>query len=135
MPNRTLTHAGCVVFRPEASETLFLIVSSKHDKHWVLPKGKIDTVDKTIESTALRELKEEAGVEGRIIQPISIQSYTQKDGLIAVQYYIVEYKGEVTPKEDRVVRWETAEMALELISFDETKKVLQEALDIIRSWS
>ena len=135
MPNRELTHAGCVVFRPEGSKTLFLVVSSKHDKHWVLPKGKIDTKDRTIEDAALRELKEEAGVEGKIIRPISIRAFTQKDRQIAVQYYIVEYKGETTPMEDRTVRWETADVALDLISFDETKNAFLEALDIIRSWS
>ena len=128
---QALTHAGCVVFRSEGNETLFLIVSSSNGKHWVLPKGHLDDRESP-EAAALRELKEEAGVKGQILEPLLIQKYKKAEELVIIQYYLVRMIGIHKPKEDRVLRWEDEKTALKMLSFKEAKSALREAVDAIR---
>src|SRR3990167_11354460 len=68
------TSAGGVVYkrslrpsglRKESNKIEFLIVQHSGHHRWVLPKGWIDAGE-TKEETAVREVKEEAGVEAEI---------------------------------------------------------------------
>ena len=54
--------AGGVAFRRVQSEVEIAIVSVKPSLRWQLPKGIVDPGE-TMEVTALREVKEEAGIE------------------------------------------------------------------------
>lgn len=72
--------AGGVVYRNE-KETEFLIVQHSGHHRWVLPKGWIDEGE-TKEQTAVREVKEEGGVDAEIekyLDQITI-FYTSKEG-------------------------------------------------------
>jgi len=131
MKQKKLTHAGCVVFQEKGSRRTYLIVTSSSGKHWVLPKGHIEKGE-TPRKAALRELREEAGVVGKIIQPGPTQSYARKDKEIIVQYFVVRFGKSVEPDEDRTLRWETQKKALELLSFDEAKMALRESLKLMR---
>ncbi|MDP2672178.1 MAG: NUDIX domain-containing protein, partial [Candidatus Daviesbacteria bacterium] len=57
--------AGGIVYKKENGEIFILV--SQHSQHhgWVFPKGLIDEGE-TKEATAIREVKEEAGVDGKI---------------------------------------------------------------------
>lgn len=57
--------AGGVVYRRVEEKIEFLIVQHSGHHRWVLPKGWIDAGE-TKEETAVREVKEEAGVEAEI---------------------------------------------------------------------
>ena len=69
-----LTHAGSVTYRQDQKETFYLIISSSDGAHWVLPKGHIES-NESPEETALRELREEAGIIGEIVDRLLIQSF------------------------------------------------------------
>jgi mutator protein MutT len=124
---KSLTHAGCVVFRDDEESIRYLIISSSTGEHWVLPKGHIDPGE-TPEVAAIRELEEETGVLGEIIQLLSTQTYTMPGKVVVVQYYLVRMKGSKTPTEGRKLRWEKKEAALKLLSFIEAQKALDDAL-------
>lgn len=131
--NSAITHAGCVVFREDEGGKRFLVVSSSSGDHWVLPKGHIKKREEP-EQAALRELEEEAGVLGEIIQPLSIQSYIKnsgKDKEAIIQYYLVQWTEDVKPREKREIRWKDAAAALALLSFESARSALQEALAVI----
>jgi 8-oxo-dGTP pyrophosphatase MutT (NUDIX family) len=128
---QALTHAGCVVFRSEGDKTLFLIVSSSSGKHWVLPKGHIEAGESP-EAAALRELKEEAGIKGQILGPLLIQKFEKNKENVTIQYFLVQMIGVQAPREDRILRWESEETALKILTFDEAKSAFQEALIAIR---
>ncbi len=125
------THAGCVVYRPLKNEPLFLIVASSDGNSWVLPKGHIEEGE-LMEETALRELREEAGVIGEIVGKISTQHFMKSDESVVVQYFLVRECGNVEPQEVRSIRWENEGSARELLSFDDAKTVLEEAAAIIQ---
>lgn len=126
-----LTHAGCIVFREEDGKKRYLIISSSSGKHWVLPKGHIERGE-TPEETALRELREEAGVTGEIIYPLSAKTRFNKSGEeTIIQYYLVKQVGTVKPKEKRKIRWEEKTSMLELLSFEDARQAFLDALDVL----
>lgn len=131
MKQEKLTHAGCIVFQVKGKRKTYLIAASSTGKHWILPKGHIEKGESPRQA-ALRELREETGVVGKIVQVGLTQSYSMKDEEVVVQYYIVRFAKTTKADEDRALRWETQKKALEILSFDEAKKALRESLKIIR---
>lgn len=130
MPETT-THAGAVVFRGNDDRVLYLVVSSSDGANWVLPKGHIDAGE-SAEIAALRELAEEAGVTGEIIERLSIQHFPKGTKAGAVQYFLIRELGTTAAAENRTIRWENEESAVQLLTFDESKAALQEGAEVVR---
>ena len=127
----SLTHAGAVAFKVEEGEPRFLIVSSSDRTHWVLPKGHIEPGESP-ETTALRELREEAGVTGELKVPLSVQSFEKAGQTIHVQYFLIGVIAVDRGREGRVVRWEKEGESLRLLSFSNAREVLSRAAEIVR---
>lgn len=125
------THAGSVTFRPTEHKPLFLVISSSDGNHWVLPKGHIEPGESP-EEAALRELREEAGVTGRVIERLAIEEFAMEKEKVTVQYVLVEALGLGQPQEPRTIRWEQEGAALQLLSFEEAKRALRQGADKIR---
>ncbi len=87
------THAGGLVYRQLNGQKEYLLVSSKNVAlAWVLPKGHIHE-NETAEQAALREIKEEAGVEGAIVKPLGVVStVTWFMKVKVVAFYLVKMK-------------------------------------------
>ena len=93
--------SGGAVFKKNGEEVLWLIrktAASKlyPDQHWMLPKGRIDA-DEKIEETALREVKEETGVEAKIKGKIGTEKYFFRHparGLVLkfATYFLMEHQ-------------------------------------------
>jgi 8-oxo-dGTP pyrophosphatase MutT (NUDIX family) len=128
---QTLTHAGAVVFREHDNEILYLVVSSSDGANWVLPKGHIDPGE-TPEIAALRELAEEAGVLGLIVDRLSVREFEKGGKSVALQYFLLREDGSTATKEKRIVRWENQRCALQLLSFEEGKLALIEGAALVR---
>jgi len=120
-----ITHAGSVTYRQSQSETLYLIISSSDGAHWVLPEGHIDP-NESPKEPALRELREEAGIVGKIVDKLSIQFFEIPQEKVAVQYFLIEGLQSCQATENRVMRWEVLDMAHELLSFENTRAILLE---------
>lgn len=65
--------AGGVVFKEEDGRYWIQMIQDRYGKI-TLPKGKMEPGE-TKEQTALREIAEETGIEGEIIEPIETISY------------------------------------------------------------
>ncbi|MEN6426366.1 MAG: NUDIX domain-containing protein [Phycisphaerales bacterium] len=120
-----ITHAGNVVFRRSDEGILYLVVSSSDGKHWVLPKGHIHPGESP-EAAALRELKEEAGVTGEIVDRLSMCSFEKEAERVVVQYFLVRETGSTQALERRSLRWVNGEHACSLLTFDDARTALQE---------
>ncbi|MFN8427068.1 MAG: NUDIX domain-containing protein [Anaerolineales bacterium] len=131
MKKKKLTHAGCIVFQVKGKRKTYLIAASSTGKHWILPKGHIEKGESPRQA-ALRELREETGVVGKIVQAGLTQSYLMKDEKVIVQYFIVRFAKTTKADEDRALRWETQKKALEILSFEEAKQALRKSLAAIR---
>ncbi len=128
----SLTHAGAIAYRTRDGRLEFLFVSSSDGSNWVLPKGHIEAGE-SAEEAALRELREEAGVEGRIIRAASEAEYRKPKGKrVSVRYYLVCSTGSAPSREDRTVRWEEESSAVRLLSFPDAKDALRKAAEMVK---
>jgi 8-oxo-dGTP pyrophosphatase MutT (NUDIX family) len=103
--------AGGLVYRWEKNELQVQMIQDRYGKI-TLPKGKMEAGE-TIEETALREILEETGISGRIIEAIALITYQfvhSKSGVVdkEVHYYLVEAIGgtiQAQVEEIRGVEW------------------------------
>ncbi len=121
--------AGGVVFRWRDSNPEIGIVLAKPKLRWQLPKGIVDPGE-TPEVTAVREVREEAGVESDLLDLIEVIEYwyrSFKNGKPVrfhkfVHFYLLRYRsGDVSDHDHEVEesRWVGFEEALEMLAFQE----------------
>lgn len=103
--------AGGVVYRRHGDTLQIQMIQDRYGKI-TLPKGKMESGE-TVEQTALREILEETGIEGRIVEPLETITYQYTMtgiGLVnkEVHYFLVEETGgKLCPQieEIRGVEW------------------------------
>jgi 8-oxo-dGTP pyrophosphatase MutT (NUDIX family) len=135
--------AGGVAFRWQDSNLETVIVSVKPKLRWQLPKGIVDPGE-TPQVTAVREVREEAGVETDLIRLIETIEYwyrSTKNGKPVrfhkfVHFYLLEYKGGDVSDHDHEVeesRWVGFEDAVEMLAFESEREVVQKAREMIQA--
>ncbi len=132
--------AGGVVFKKEEGQLWILVSQHSHHHGWVFPKGLIgDHIEnESKEATAVREVAEETGAVGNIIQPLTpITYWYQMEGekrKKTVYYYLMEYTGGDITQHDwemENVEWLPVEEVEKRLSYPSDKKVWSEACNLI----
>ncbi len=131
--------AGGIVFKKEKDTTYVLVTQHSAHHGWVFPKGLIDSGEDR-PTTALREVKEEGGVEAKIIQELKpveyfykIESHTIKK---KVTYFLMEYlSGNIEDHdwEMEAAEWLPLEKVEERLSYKTDKQVFQQAKAILEN--
>ena len=135
--------AGGVAFRWKDSEPEMVIVSVKPKLRWQLPKGIVDPGEAP-EVAAMREVKEEGGVETERIALIETIEYwyrSVKDGQPVrfhkfVHFYLLEYRsGDVANHDHEVeeARWVSFDEALEMLEFKSEREVVEKGRGMIEA--
>ncbi len=131
------TSAGGVVFRSIGPEPDVVIVHRRRPLLWALPKGT-PNAGETFEETALRETREETGLEVVIEAPISSIRYVFIRGSTrfnkTVHFFLMRPIGgglELHDAEFDEVRWASGSEALALLTHETERSVLEEALTMI----
>lgn len=124
------THAGGVVIRKEQDRTLYLIITSSNGTHWVLPKGHIEPGESP-ETAVLREVKEETGVTGEILDRLSVKTFERPEEKVVVQYFLVREIDSGKAQENRSIRWEVEHDAIKLLSFENAREAVREAAKLM----
>ncbi len=134
---RSAVAAGGVVYRYGAEGLEVALAGRLSDGTWVFPKGQPDG-DETIEETALREVREETGLQVRAISALGQVEYWFAAGpervRKAVHFYLMEPIGGDTSLHDHEydeVRWVPVREARRMLSFDTYREVLDRALAAI----
>jgi 8-oxo-dGTP pyrophosphatase MutT (NUDIX family) len=133
--------AGGVAFRWQDSDLEIAIVSVKPKLRWQLPKGIVDPGESP-QVTAVREVKEEAGIETDLIKLIETIEYwyrSVKNGKPVrfhkfVHFYLLQYKGGDVLNHDHEVeesRWVSFEKAIEMLEFKSERQVVEKAREMI----
>ena len=129
--------AGGVVFREAGQGIEIAIVQIVPEMRWQLPKGLIDPGE-TIEAAALREVREESGIEAELLAPIDTIEYwfsAERGGERRryhkfVHFFLMQFKaGDVGDHDDEVAesRWVTIDEALHLLEFKSERDVVMKA--------
>lgn len=123
-----ITHAGGVVYKMENSTPRYLMVRSKDraKEEWVLPKGHIEEKEGPSEA-ALREVREEAGVQAKLLQPVAISEYKTAKERVVVGFYLMEFEKNVKSKEKRETVWLPLDQALEKTKIVNVREILEVA--------
>lgn len=113
------------------------MIATRGRSRWGLPKGAV-SAGETSQQAALREVKEETGLDAEIIGLLDTIEYFFRAGdtLIkkSVDFYLMHHLGgTLTPQLSEVddVEWFPLSKGMELASFDSERKVLSSALEQI----
>ncbi len=157
-----LFSSGGVVFKKVDDKVLWFVRQTVTSdlyptKHWMLPKGWIDNKthdtpgpmasgnvkadEKSLQETAIREVREEGGIEAKIIKKIGTSFFTYNDKqfgkvLKFVTFYLMEYIKDLPEGHDEEtseIRWLPFEEAKKLLSFGGEKEMLKKANEMLAS--
>jgi 8-oxo-dGTP pyrophosphatase MutT (NUDIX family) len=139
---RTETSAGGVAFRLTDDDQAQVALILTHEGRWQLPKGWIEDGEAT-ERTAVREVREEAGIDAELVGPLGtvryqyISRYEEEPARIhkQVHFYLLRYTGGSTDDHDDEVqdaRWLPIEEALTLLAFKDERRIVALARDMLQ---
>ena len=132
--------AGGVVFNKTSNGIDILLCQHSQHHGWGFPKGLIgDKKEKeTKEETALREVEEETGARGEILEELEPVTYWYvfegEKVKKTVYYYLMKFIGGDITKHDfemENVEWVKKDKVIERLTFNADKKVYEKALPII----
>jgi 8-oxo-dGTP pyrophosphatase MutT (NUDIX family) len=136
--------AGGAAFRLNGDVFEVAIVAVKPSGRWQLPKGIVDAGE-TPEIAALREVREEAGIDAEIVELIEKVEYwyygTQRKGGERVRFhkfvyfYLMKYvAGDVADHDHEVSesRWVAPGEAIKMLAFKSEKSVIEKTLEKLK---
>ncbi len=127
---------GAVVFRKYHGNIELLLIKHVVGGHWSFPKGHVEAGE-TEAQTALREIKEETGIDVDLITTFrEVVSYSPKrDTTKDVIYFLGKAKNfQYTPQEEEIaqIKWVEINLAHSFLTYDNDKQLVNKAKPIIR---
>lgn len=126
---------GAIVYRKFHGNTEILLIKHINSGHWSFPKGHMEG-DETEVETAMREIKEETGIDV-IIDPTFRETVTfspRKDTQKVVVYFIAKArKSDFTPQEDEIaeIKWVEIGRACSVLAYENDKSIVNKAKAVI----
>ena len=133
--------SGGVIFRKNDASVEIALVAVKDGKVWCLPKGIIDKGEEPDE-TAIREVSEETGLKGRVIEKLGEINYwyylkeEEAKCRKTVHFYLLEYEGGDISKHDWEVdkaAWFQIDDALKIASHKNERDIIEKAREVLSS--
>ncbi len=132
----TIYAAGVVPWRETKSGIEVLLVHREYYNDWGFPKGKQDPGE-LLPETAVRELKEEAGLSVKLGRKLDIIRYQVGDQDKEVHFWASKVKDKAIKKqkfeanaEIAKCEWVKAEQALELLTYEHDQNLLKLCLQL-----
>lgn len=126
--------AGGIVFNDKGE---VLVTQHSQNRHWSFPKGLLDHPEQSIEESALREVKEEGGIEAEIIGKVGyskyVYSFNGEKVFKIVTYFLMKYLSGDPKDHDWEVSeagWYDVEDALKKLTFTQDKELLKKAVEM-----
>jgi len=131
--------AGAVVFDYINQSPVIVIYGRQSASQWCLPKGKIE-LGENPEQAAIREVQEETGIKGEILEPLEDIHYKYIDEKRCleldkiVHFFLMRKQAVVSEELDpevESVEWLSIDQALEKLSFESERMVVEKSRQLI----
>jgi 8-oxo-dGTP pyrophosphatase MutT (NUDIX family) len=131
--------SGGVIFRKNDDSVEIALVAVKDGKVWCLPKGIIDKGEEPDE-TAIREVSEETGLKGRVIEKlgeINYWYYLKEENAKCrktVHFFLLEYEtGDISKHDWEVDKaaWFQIDDALKIASHKNERDIIEKAREML----
>ncbi|MBI2875832.1 MAG: NUDIX hydrolase [Candidatus Tectomicrobia bacterium] len=143
VPTETQVSAGGVVFRRREEQMDVALISVGEDCRWQLPKGIVQPGESP-EAAAVREVREETGLQTEMIGPLDTIEYwyqsTRQGRPVRfhkyVHFYLLRYQsGDVGDHDHEVneARWVEIHRAQEILAFESEKDLVRRAQALIEA--
>lgn len=122
---------GAIVYRKFHGNTEILLIKHVNSGHWSFPKGHVEK-DETEIQTALREIKEETGIDV-IIDPTfreTVSYSPKKDTQKIVVYFIAKAKNyDYIPQEEEIsdIKWVEIGRAGSVLTYENDRNIVNKA--------
>ena len=138
LPTRTQVSSGGVAFRAIDGRVEIALISVGERARWQLPKGIVDPGE-TPEATAVREVREEAGIDADLLAPLEVVEYwyvgdERGGGRVRfhkfVHFFLLRHRaGDVRDHDHEVneARWVEITEAAAMLAFANERKVVEKA--------
>jgi 8-oxo-dGTP pyrophosphatase MutT (NUDIX family) len=128
---------GAVILSKTGGDFKVLLIQHRNGGHWSFPKGHVEKDENEVD-TALREIKEETGIDAVIDTGFRhVTTYSpDQDIMKDVVYFIAKPKDEkllLQAEEVRNAGWYSFDKASQIITFENDKKLFESAVDYIKS--
>jgi 8-oxo-dGTP pyrophosphatase MutT (NUDIX family) len=131
--------SGGAVIAVRNGHPFVAMIATRGRTRWGLPKGAVGKGE-TSEAAALREVKEETGLDAEIVKPLDTIEYFFRVGDVLIKkrvdFYLMRHTGGVLePQLSEVddVEWVPLSESVGRASFDSEKKLLEIALHELAS--
>jgi 8-oxo-dGTP pyrophosphatase MutT (NUDIX family) len=140
---KTQVSAGGVVFRRSEGRTEVALISVGEQNRWQVPKGLVDAGESP-EDAALREAREETGLDAELVVPIEKIEYwyfsTERGARVRfhkfVHFYLLRFTaGDVRDHDHEVneARWIEIGEAIGMLAFKGERAIVERAREMIES--
>ena len=129
-PENWYFQSAVIPFKTSKGKTEILLIRSRKDKKWIIPKGIIENSLPAAQS-AVKEAYEEAGIQGNLLNDkMWNYKYSKWEGICQVKVYLLEVTEmlKTWPENFRKRRWFTIDKALEKISNKDLKLILRDKM-------
>jgi 8-oxo-dGTP diphosphatase len=135
---RSEVSAGGVVFRAGAGGSFDIALIRTHEGRWQLPKGWVEAGEPQ-EQTAIREVREEAGVQAELVGKLDSIEYWYRSNYDPgepvrvhkfVNFFLLRYLGGSTDDHDHEVqeaRFVDIDDAMRMLAFASERRVVEMA--------
>lgn len=122
---------GAIVYRKFHGNTEILLIKHVNSGHWSFPKGHVEEGE-TEEETALREVKEETGIDILVDTSFreTVQYYPRKDTQKIVVYFLGKARNyDFVPQEEEIaaIKWVEIGNAATMLTYENDKTIVAKA--------
>ncbi len=127
---------GAIVYRKYHGNLEILLIKHVNSGHWSFPKGHVEADESEVE-TALREIKEETGIDVIIDSSFreTVTYFPRKDTQKVVVYFIAKAKNyDFVPQEEEIaeIKWVDVGCAATVLTYENDKSIVNKAKKAIK---